>query len=161
MPDRPMRRKERLLCSEDSLKLLQAARYGVMACASPDGQPYGVPLSFVFKEGKIYIHCAKEGHKIDNIRVNNKVSFTCVSEVQPVYDKNNFTTYFESVIVFGHVREIQDPNERYAAMYDLCFKYLPDYMASFDEAMQRSGSRTSVYAIIPESITGKAKREEA
>lgn len=161
MPDRPMRRKDRLLCDDGCCQLLQSSQYGIMASVSPAGQPYGVPLSFVFKDGKIYFHCAKDGCKIDNIRANARVSFTCVGEPKPVYERNNFTTYFESVIVLGRVSEVADQDERHAAMYDLCLKYLPDHMDKFDEAMQRSNSRTAVYVILPERITGKAKREIA
>ncbi len=161
MPDRPMRRKDRLLGDDDSRQLLLTAQYGIMASVSPDGQPYGVPLSFVFKGDKIYFHCARDGRKIDNIHANDRVSFTCVGQPKPAYEHKNFTTYFESVIVFGRVSEIADQDERYAAMHALCLKYLPDYMDNFDEAMQRSNSRTAVYAILPERITGKAKREGA
>ena len=161
MPDRPMRRKDRLLCDDDCRQLLHSAQYGVMASVSPDGQPYGVPLSFVYKDNKIYFHCAREGCKIDNIRANARVSFTCVGQPKPVYEHNNFTTYFESVIAFGRVTEIADRDERYTALRELCLKYLPDYMEHFEAAMQRSDSRTAVYAITPERITGKAKREKA
>ena len=160
MPERPMRRKDRLLCPEDCLNLLHSAPYGVLASVSPDGQPYGVPLSFVFKDNKIYFHCARMGCKIDNIRANDRVSFTCVAEPQAVYERMNFTTYFESVIVFGRVSEITDPDERYASMHALCLKYLPEAMDNFDAAMTRSDSRTAVYAVHADRITGKAKREK-
>ena len=161
MPDRPMRRKDRLLCDDDCRKLLDVAQYGVMASVSPDGQPYGVPLSFVYKDDKIYFHCAKDGCKIDNIRANDRVSFTCVGQPKPAYEHKNFTTYFESVIAFGHISLVTGQDERYMAMRELCRKYLPDYMEHFEEAMQHSASRTDVYAIIPERVTGKAKREKA
>ena len=160
MSERPMRRKDRLLCDDDCRQLLDVAQYGVMASVSPDGQPYGVPLSFVYKDDKIYFHCAKDGCKIDNIRANDRVSFTCVGQPKPAYEHNNFTTFFESVIAFGRVNLVTDQAERYAAMRELCLKYLPDYMERFEAAMQHSDSRTAVYAIIPERITGKAKREK-
>ena len=160
MSDRPMRLKDRLLCDDDCRQLLDVAQYGVMASVSPDGQPYGVPLSFVYKDDKIYFHCAKDGCKIDNIRANDRVSFTCVGQPKPAYEHNNFTTFFESVIAFGRVNLVTDQAERYAAMRELCLKYLPDYMERFEAAMQHSDSRTAVYAIIPERITGKAKREK-
>ena len=160
MSDRPMRRKDRLLCDDECRQLLDVAQYGVMASVSPDGQPYGVPLSFVYKDDKIYFHCAKDGCKIDNIRANDRVSFTCVGQPKPAYEHNNFTTFFESVIAFGRVNLVTDQAERYAAMRELCLKYLPDYMERFEAAMQHSDSRTAVYAIIPERITGKAKREK-
>lgn len=154
---RAMRRKDRAISLEECQKILQACQYGVLATAGPDGQPYGVPLSFTFKDKALYFHCARDGHKLDNIRDNNRVTFTCVGMTRPVYEKNNFTTYFESVIVFGTVREVTDAAERRQALYDLCLKYLPAYMPEFEAAMERSEARTAVYAIEAAAITGKAK----
>ena len=37
----------------------------------------------VYKDGKIYFHCAKNGHKLDAIKQNKKVSF-CVIEKDEV-----------------------------------------------------------------------------
>ena len=159
MPDRPMRRKDRALCAEECLQILRSAEYGVLASVSPTGQPYGVPLSFVFMDNKIYVHCAREGCKIDNIRANDRVSFTCVGKTRPAYAQKNFTTYFESAIVFGQAGEVIDPTERHTAMAELCRKYLPEHTDKFAEAMHRSDARTAVYVITPERITGKAKKE--
>ena len=45
-------------------------------------------------------------------------------------------------------------------MHALCLKYLPEAMDNFDAAMTRSDSRTAVYAVHADRITGKAKREK-
>ena len=34
-----------------------------------DGYAYGVPLNYVYVDNSIYFHCAKEGHKLDNIKI--------------------------------------------------------------------------------------------
>ncbi len=47
----------------------------------------------------IYFHCAPEGHKLENLSGNNKVSFCVVGKTQVLPDK--FATNYESVIVFG------------------------------------------------------------
>ncbi len=155
--NRPMRRKDRAIGPEECVQILQACQYGVMSSVDPEGQPYGVPLSFTFKDKTVYFHCARDGHKIDNIRANDRVCFTCVGMTRPVYEKNNFSTFFESVVVFGQVREVVDEAEKRQALHDLCLKYLPDYMSEFDAAMHRSGGRTAVYAIDAVQITGKGK----
>ena len=61
---------------------------------------YALPLSYVYDENCIYFHSAKEGHKIDILQKNPKVSFCIIDQdvIQPL----EYTTYFKSVIVFGN-----------------------------------------------------------
>lgn len=152
-----MRRKDRRLSDEQSAALLARCEYGVMATVDSQGRPYGVPLSYVWRNGLVYVHCAPQGYKIDNIRNNGAVSFTVVGRTRPVYE-NNFTTWYESVMVFGQIVEITDPEEKYAALYALAEKYLPDHLDKAEADIGRSLARTAVLAIRPELITGKAKR---
>ena len=41
-----------------------------------DGLPYVVPLNYGYRDGCLYVHSAREGHKIDILRRNNVVSFS-------------------------------------------------------------------------------------
>lgn len=154
-----IRRKDRIMPIDKALELLRHGEYGVLASVDEQGQSYGTPLSFVYedKNKKIYFHSAKEGHKISNIRANNRVCFTVVGQVRAVYE-NNFTTCYESVIVFGTVSEVSDPQEKHAALYGLARKYLPEHLDMADEHIRASWQRTAVFAIHPESISAKAKR---
>ena len=72
---REMRRKDRMISEEECLKVLEEAEYGSLATISEDGTPYITPLNFVYTDGALYFHCAKDvGHKLDNIaRNHNKV----------------------------------------------------------------------------------------
>ena len=151
-----IRRKDRSLSEEDSTALLARGEYGVLATVDAKGRPYGVPLSYIWRNGRVYFHSALQGHKISNIGVNNAVSFTVVGDTQPVY-ANNFTTYYESAVVFGTVSEIADSDEKYAVLHALAEKYLPEHMDKAEGDITRSFARTAVYAIFPELITGKAR----
>ena len=152
-----MRRKDRQISGEDVSSLLARCEYGVMATVDAHNRPYGVPLSYIWLNGLVYVHSAPRGHKIDNIRTNNAVSFTVIGHTRPVYAKN-FTTYYESAVVFGTVREVSDPDEKYAALHALAEKYLPCHMDKAEKDIRHSLARTAVYALQPERITGKAKR---
>ena len=152
-----VRRKDRLICADDCESLLARCEYGVMATVDSQNRPYGVPLSYIWLNGLVYFHSAPQGHKIDNIRANSAVSFTVIGHTQPVYAKN-FTTYYESVVLFGTVFEVSDPDEKYAALYALAEKYLPDHLDKAEKDIRHSFARTAVYAILPEQSTGKAKR---
>lgn len=158
MNTQQIRRKDRIMPVDKALELLRHGAYGVLASVDEQGQPYGTPLSFVYdhKNQKIYFHSAQEGHKINNIRANKRISFTVVGQVQAVYEKN-FTTCYESVIVFGTVSEVSDPQEKHAALYELARKYLPEHLDMANEHIRASWQRTAVFAIQPESISAKAK----
>lgn len=156
----PIRRKDRILNDTDARALLERGEYGFLATVGEDGLPYGVPLSYVLLNDKIYIHSAMNGRKLNNIRFCNQVSLTVVGDTKPVY-ANNFTTLYESVMVFGAMREVTDADEKFQALYALAAKYLPDHLDKAEAEIRASFSRTAVYCLRIEQTTGKAKRPRA
>ncbi|MDR1276071.1 MAG: pyridoxamine 5'-phosphate oxidase family protein [Candidatus Accumulibacter sp.] len=152
-----LRRKDRAVGHDECLELLARGAYGVLATLGEDGEPYPVPLSYVFLGGKIYFHCARQGRKLDNIRACPRVGFTVVGHVQPVFE-NNFSTLYESVIVFGQASEVTDSDEKYAALYALAEKYLPEHIGKADDYIKRSFPSVAVFAVVPERMSGKARR---
>ena len=75
-----MRRKDRALSRQEALDILNKGEYGILSTVSADGQPYGTPINFCLINDCIYFHCAKEGHKLDNISANSKVCFCVVGK---------------------------------------------------------------------------------
>lgn len=108
--ERKMRRFKQQLSEVESIDILTSSTSGVLALCGNDGQPYGVPLSHVYHDGKLYFHSALNGHKIDLITQNVKASFTVIAqdEIHP----ETYTTYFRSVIVFGNVRIVEDNSKK-------------------------------------------------
>lgn len=153
---KPMRRKDRAIDKKEAEGVLAQGEYGVLASVSAEGQPYAVPLSYIFLNGNIYFHSAKVGHKIDNFDYESRVSFAVVGETKPIYDKD-FTTYFESVIFFGEISLLEDEEEKFTALHELAKKYLPDHMDKADADIKKSFSRTAVY-VLKGIFSGKAKR---
>lgn len=153
----PMRRKDRAISTTEARDLLEKGEYGFLATTGNDGLPYGVPLSYVLLQDRLYFHSAMNGRKLDNIRFCKQVSFTVVGDTEPVYTKN-FTTYFESVMVFGAMHEVTDADEKFQALYALAAKYLPDYLDRAEADIRASFSHTAVLCLPIEEMTGKAKR---
>ena len=56
MEFRPMRRKRQELPKEECEKILHNATAGVLSVLGDGGYPYGVPISYVYAEGKLYFH---------------------------------------------------------------------------------------------------------
>jgi len=149
-----MRRKDKALSELATLQLLRDGEFGVLATVDPEGQPYGVPLNYVYLDDHIYFHCALVGHKLDNLAGNDKVSFSVIgrTEVLPA----EFSTGFESVIVFGAAAQVEG-EERYRALMGLAEKYSPDYLTEAPAYIEKFDKQTAVVRITIERMTGKAK----
>lgn len=154
---RPVRRLDRQLDETEAWEVLQKGMYGVLSTADADGMPYGVPLSYVLVDHTLYFHGAKQGHKVENILCQPRVTFCVVGETQPVYD-GGFSTYYESTIVQGRASIVEDLQQKEKVLTLLCEKYLPDHVAHAPSDISKAMRATLVVAIEVSCITGKAKR---
>lgn len=154
---REMRRKKQLLSEAETIEILKSCTSGVLAVSGDDDYPYAVPLSYVYKDGRLFFHLAREGHKMDGINRNDKVSF-CVIEKDEVIQKT-FTTHFRSAIVFGRAHILTEDDEKRYALECLLEKYSPDYLAEGQQEIAHSWNRVCMAEIKIEHMTGKAAIE--
>lgn len=157
----PIRRADRALPREDAERILREAEYGTLAMcdvgnAGSAPEPYGVPVSFVFWRGAIWIHSADDGRKFRILSAAPRVHFSCAQNVQAVFTRF-FTTRYESAMLAGTVEIVSDAAVKRAALRELCRKYLPEKMEVADEHISNSIARTAIFRIVPEFITAKAK----
>lgn len=150
-----MRRKDREQTKEFALKVADNCDYAVMSMVDTDGNPYCVPLSIVREGENLYFHCALEGYKLECLRNNNNVCISCVGRTKNVPEE--FTTEFESAIIRGKAFEVIDKEEKIHALRLICLRYAKSNMAEFESAIEMSLSRTGIWKIEIEDITGKAK----
>jgi nitroimidazol reductase NimA-like FMN-containing flavoprotein (pyridoxamine 5'-phosphate oxidase superfamily) len=152
---RELRRKDRGITDAEAQELLERGEYGVLATVSGDGAPYAVPLSYCVIDHGIYFHCATEGHKLENLAVESRVSFCVVGATEVLAGK--FSTRYESVIVSGRATEVFD-DEKQRGLAGLVAKY----SAAFSDAglayIASGSARTRVFRIDIETISGKARR---
>ncbi len=124
-----------------------------MSTVSEDRIPYGIPLNFCVIDDRIYFHCATEGHKLDNIAHNANVSFCAVGDTCVLPEQ--FSTKYESVVVFGTASEVFD-QEKQMALEGLLSKYSPNH---YSEGLKYIGTlleMTRVFGISIVSIAGKS-----
>lgn len=149
-----MRREDRQSTEEQAVSLLQNCEYGVLSTVSREGYPYGVPLSYIYKDSALYFHSALTGHKLDNIANNAKVSFCVVGNTKTLPEK--FSTSYESVVAYGQASEVTG-KEKTEALLALITKYSPDYLEKGKAYIENSGDTTTVMKITIEHITGKIR----
>jgi uncharacterized protein len=152
---RKVRRTDREINREQATQLLAEGEYGFLATAGPDGQAYGLPLNYVYKNNCLYFHCALEGHKLENIKANNKVSFCVVGRTKVLPDK--FSTEYESAIAFGTASMVQG-KERYDALLSFLEKYSPDFLEEGKKAITKYDDKTTIIKVDIDHLTGKARK---
>ena len=155
MKDYKMRRKDREASESVARKILQCGEYGVLSTVGSDGFPYGVPLNYVFDGEKIYFHCALDvGHKQENLKYSEKVSFCVVADNEVVEEK--FTTKFASVVVFGTAQKAIE-NKQYA-LEKLVEKYSPQFKAQGLVEIEGAFAHTDIFEISVEKLSAKVHK---
>ncbi|MCR5218707.1 pyridoxamine 5'-phosphate oxidase family protein [Treponema sp.] len=156
---RTMRRFKQQLENEECISILKNEKRGVLSLIGDDGYPYGIPLSHMYseKDGKIYFHGAKEGHKIDAIKNCDKASFC-------VYDKGytnpgEWALNVKSVVVFGRVKLIDDIKRAEEICSDLVRKFTSDE-EYLKKELANALSRVQCFELEIEHMTGKRVKEE-
>ena len=150
---REMRRKNQQMNNEEGIAVLKRATSGVLAVSGDDGYPYAVPLSYVYNEGKLYFHCAAEGHKLEAVRRCDKVSFCVIDQDEVVPEK--YTTFYRSVIVFGRIRILEGKDEKCNALDVLAQRYRPGHEDARRAEIDGAMPRTCVMEMTIEHMTGK------
>ena len=153
---REMRRKMQALTAEETAEILKRNTSGVLSLNGDDGYPYGVPLSYVYLDSKLYFHCAGAGHKLDSILKDDKVSFCVIDQDQVVGEE--YTTYFKSVIAFGRARVLEGA-EKLRPLVELCEKYYPGHLEQTRQKAEHALKNVSIVEVTIEHMTGKTAME--
>lgn len=155
---REMARQKQALSEEKCLEILKTQPRGVLSVLGDDGYPYGMPMNYWYceEDGKLYFHGGKKGHKMDALRRCDKVSF-CVYD-QGFRREGEWALNISSVILFGRVHMIDDPDEVIRISRALSFKYTSD-AAYIEEEIRKYAEGTLCFALTPEHMSGKLVNE--
>lgn len=155
---REMRRAKQQLSQEECTEILKQEVRGVLSVLGDDGYPYGIPMDHWYdeKNGKIYFHGAKEGHKIDAIKACDKVSYC-------VYDKGyrkdgEWALNIRSVVVFGSIRPVEHMEKVEEICRNLCLKFTDD-QEYIEKELKNYTFRVLCLELTPEHMTGKLVNE--
>lgn len=150
-------RKHRGMSLDAITDFLNSASVGRMATINPDGTPYVLPLHFAFEGDRIYVHCALEGKKLDNLRRNPTVCF----EADEVIDMTLFSdkpcasgTYYRSVVANGKAAIVEDSGRKKHILQVLMDKYAKGQ--KYGDMSAEAIEETCVVEIVVEEISGKA-----
>lgn len=131
----------------EATKLLTKCGLARLGCVD-NGEPYVVPINYLFEDGVIYSH-SLPGRKIDLLRTHPRACLQ-VDEIE-----NDFE--WRSVIAFGNFEEIRTPSDRKAALSKLLARF--PLLTPVESVMATdAGSPDSVvFCIRVDRITGVAE----
>ena len=155
---RKMRRFKQQISDEECIRVLKEQPRGVLSMIGDDGYPYGIPLDHWYceEDGKLYFHGAKEGHKIDAIVKCDKVSY-CVMD-EGFRKEGEWALNINSVIVFGRIKLVDDPDKARLIGENLCRKFTDDE-EYIQHELTNALPRAQCLELIPEHMTGKLVNE--
>ena len=106
-------------------EILARAAVGRLGLAD-GGEPYVVPLNFVYGSGCIYFHAGLEGRKIEILNKNPRVCFEVDELTEIVVNREGScfsTAHYHSVIASGTSRFLESAEEKLNALDLLMQKY--------------------------------------
>jgi len=150
------RMKEHPLSQDEITALLSTEQVGNLGTVSPEGFPYITPVHFVLIDAKIYIHGLCAGQKLNYLKANPKVGFEVFKLNGLIHDPElpcDTNTDYQSVIVLGSAKPIDDETLKIKVLDEVVKKYTPQHVGkSYPAAMLKA---TGIIEVTPSEITGK------
>ncbi len=150
-----LRRKDRAMSLNEAETFLEEQKVARLALTSND-HPYVVPLNYLYLNGKIYFHSAKDGQKNIFLSDNPKVCFE-VDELLGFTEGKEECSYaplYKSVIAYGEASIVKEKTEKMKVLSSLVQKYYGSKPGSFANTMLEN---TLVVAIEVSRLTGKQR----
>lgn len=125
-----------------------------LSLAMIDGdRPYVLPMNYGYGNGCIYLHCAREGKKLECLRANPNVCFE-ISEVLKRVEGEQacaWSTKFRSLIGRG-VAHIVDDRDEMIAGYDILMRHFGGPVGHYDDKVLK---KSLLIRIDIDELTGK------
>jgi len=100
-----------------------------IAMVDPDGLPYLLPFNFAYEDGVIYFHSGRTGKKIDILTQNPDVCVEFSTDYLLRFQSENvacsYTMKYRSVLAYGKVEFIEDPEQKIQIMNKVMKHYVP------------------------------------
>jgi nitroimidazol reductase NimA-like FMN-containing flavoprotein (pyridoxamine 5'-phosphate oxidase superfamily) len=167
-------RRSELQCDDPAEveAVLAVGEVGYLGLVDALGYPRVVPLNFVFTDGRVYFHGAREGEKFTLFESDPKVTFAVAGPhtVVPSYwfaseSACPATALFKSVHLRGRGTIVTDTQEKADALQRLMEKYQPEGghqpITATEEPNRSVLQHTGVFRIDPVQIDLKIKLAQA
>ena len=145
--------------SDQTLDVIRRTDHAVLSLADGTGEPYGVPITPILLDGKIYFHGAGmgDGRRNADIQQNPRGSICWIAQDRTNQPK--LSVDFVSAIASGPIRIIKDKAEKTAIMRKILERHTPsvDINKEMNARLEKIDKYTNVFEMKIEHLTGKAK----
>jgi len=134
----------RMLSEAEARNFIADGKIGRLGCVV-NGEPYVVPINYVFEDQSIYSH-SLPGRKIEALRAHSRACLQ-VDEIETDFE-------WHSVIAFGNFEEIRVPSDRKSILGKLLARFPLLTPVESVMAQDAGAPDTVVFRIIIDRITG-------
>ena len=155
---RAMRRAERLVVDSETIATILDQCVVLFLAFHDETAPYVVPLFFGHEPGRLFVHCAATGTKLDLLRVDPRVGFSAATAAAIVEGKAacDFTTRAQSVAGTGIARIVETEDEKKHGLDLIMRHYAAGRAGQVSWIYQPvTLARTVLIAVEIQSMTGK------
>jgi nitroimidazol reductase NimA-like FMN-containing flavoprotein (pyridoxamine 5'-phosphate oxidase superfamily) len=135
------------LQDDEARALLSARKIGRLGCVD-NGEPYVVPINYVFEDETIYSH-SLPGRKIEVLRAHPRACLQ-VDEIENAFN-------WRSVIAYGNFEEIRIPSERRSILGKLLARFPQLTPVEAVMAQDAAAPDSVLFRIRIDRITGRAE----
>jgi hypothetical protein len=152
-----MRRTQRLVVDPEEVTRILAQCTVLFLSFHDEPAPYVVPLFFGYEPGRLYVHCAATGTKLDLLHADPRVGFSAVASAEIIESEAacDFTARAQSVIGSGIARIVEAEDERKHGLNLIMRHYTTDGGQDVLNYRPITLSRTVLIAVEIQSMTGK------
>ena len=123
--------KQHLITDRKDLeKIILKCQACHIAMVDADGLPYVLPFNFGYEDGIIYFHSGRTGKKITILTKNPEVCVEFSTDYQLRFQSENvacsYTMKYRSVLAYGKVEFIEDPEQKTEIMNKVMKHYVSD-----------------------------------
>lgn len=113
-----MRRRDKEIKDEDELLDIFYKNNVCRLALAVDNEPYLVTMSYGYRNGILYFHCAKKGRKLEMLKKNNLVCFEIDDSYSLVGEDTacTYTASFRSIVGYGRIVVVENTSDKIDAL---------------------------------------------
>lgn len=140
---------------EKSEAILARCEICYVGMVDEDATPYVIPMNFGYEDGVIYLHSGPTGRSIDILSRNNRICICFSSDHELVFQHPKVACSYrmkaKSVICYGHVNFIEEPEQKRRAL-DIIMRHYSGRDFVYSEPALKN---VKVWEVSIEQITAK------
>ncbi len=114
---------------KECIDIIKRCQWCHAAMVDLENNPYVIPMNFGFDEHFIYLHGSAHGKKIEILKSNPAVCINFSTDHMLRYQSEqvacSWSMKYRSVLCYGKVSFVEDPNEKIAALNIIMAHYSP------------------------------------